>query len=131
MMNNVDSYELADVGSRFIALIIDSIIVGIVAGIFGASGQSALGGIVSFVVGAGYQWYFLTQRDGQTLGKMLLGIRVIKTDGTPISDAEAVLRFVGYYINSIILMLGWIWAIFDAENQGFHDKIARTYVVKA
>lgn len=129
-MYDTETHELADIGTRFIALVIDSIILGIIGGIFGASGNAGLGGVISFLIGAGYQWYFLTQQNGQTPGKMLMNIRVIKTDGTPISDAEAVLRFIGYYINSVVIMLGWIWAFFDDNNQGWHDKIAKTYVVK-
>lgn len=125
------TYELADIGERFIALIIDNIILGVVGGIIGASSGWGSGGVFGFIIGAGYQWYFLTQQNGQTPGKMLMGIRVIKVDGTRITDAEAVLRFVGYYINSVIIGLGWIWAFFDSNNQGWHDKIARTYVVKA
>lgn len=127
------TYQLADIGERFIALIIDSIILGIVGGMLGAGGGHFFvgGGILSFILGAGYQWYFLTRQNGQTPGKMVMNLRVIKTDGTRISDAEAVLRYVGYLINSPFLMLGWIWALLDANNQGWHDKIASTYVVKA
>ena len=126
------TYQLADIGERFIALIIDSLILGMVGGMLGAGGGHLFwgGGIMSFILGAGYQWYFLTRQNGQTLGKMVMNLRVVKTDGTPISDAEAVLRYVGYLINSPILMLGWIWALLDANNQGWHDKIANTYDVK-
>jgi uncharacterized RDD family membrane protein YckC len=88
------------------------------------------GGLLSFIIGAGYQWYFLTQQNGQTPGKMLMKIRVIKTDGTRISDSDAVLRYIGYLINSAVASIGWIWAVFDKKNQGWHDKIAKTYVVK-
>ncbi len=124
------TYELADVGERFVALFIDGIILSIVGGVIGVGGGGFGGGsVLGFIVGVGYQWYFLTQQNGQTPGKMLMNLRVIKTDGTPISDAEAVLRYVGYYINNIF-MLGWIWALFDSNKQGWHDKIANTYVVK-
>ena len=124
------TYELADISERFIALLIDGIIVSIVGGVIGVGGAGFGGGsVLGFIVGVGYQWYFLTQQNGQTPGKMMMNLRVIKTDGTPISDAEAVLRYVGYYINNIF-MLGWIWALFDSNNQGWHDKIASTYVVK-
>ncbi|MDX1994507.1 MAG: RDD family protein [bacterium] len=129
-MEETRSYELADIGERFIALFLDSMLVGIVGGFFGAASNWWGAGIVGFLVGALYQWYCLTQRNGQTLGKQLMGLRVIKTDGSAINDAEAVLRFVGYYINSAILMLGWIWALFDKENRGWHDLIANTYVIK-
>lgn len=125
------TYELAGIGTRFMALFIDGLILGFVGGIFGVSVDFWGGGILGTLIGVAYQWYFLTQRDGQTLGKMVLGIRVVKVDGSPISDADAVLRYIGYIINSPVLMLGWLWALWDENSQGWHDKIARTYVVKA
>ncbi|NJL58134.1 RDD family protein [bacterium] len=130
-MEDVRTYQLADIGERFVALAVDSLIVGIAGGLFGANGNWWGAGIVAFMVGALYQWYFLTQQDGQTLGKKLMGLRVIKVDGMPIRDADAVLRFIGYYINSFLLGLGWLWAFVDSNHQGLHDKIANTYVVKA
>jgi len=127
------TYELADISDRVIALIIDSVIVGILGSIIGVGGGAALfgGSLASFVLGVGYQWYFLTQQNGQTLGKMVMDLRVIKTNGTEISDADAALRYVGYLLNSAVLMIGWLWAGLDDNNQGWHDKIAGTYVVKA
>lgn len=130
-MYETRTYELAGIGERFIALLIDGIVLSIVGGIFGANGGGFIGSIAGFVVGVGYHWYFLTQQNGQTLGKMALNIRVVKVDGAPIRDADAVLRYIGYYINTPLLMLGWLWAFFDPQNQGWHDKIAQTYVVKA
>jgi uncharacterized RDD family membrane protein YckC len=43
---------------------------------------------------------------------------------------EAIIRYVGYILNTPFLFLGWILAFFDNTRQGFHDKIANTYVVK-
>ena len=129
MRQNSTTYELADVGTRFFALVIDSIILGVVTGIVtGIFGNA--GGVLSFVVGCAYTWYFLTRQNGQTPGKSLLKIRVVKKDGTPIRDADAILRYIGYFINSFVIGLGWIWALFDSDRQGWHDKIASTYVVK-
>ena len=131
-MQSQRTYELASIGERFLALVIDSMVVGFIGGIVGVGGNALWGGgILGFILGAAYQWYFLTQQNGQTPGKMLMNIRVIKTNGTPISDTDAILRYVGYLINSPIIMLGWIWALMDNKNQGWHDKIAGTYVVKA
>jgi uncharacterized RDD family membrane protein YckC len=62
---------------------------------------------------------------------MMFGLRVVKEDGTPITDGEAVMRYLGYILNSAVFMLGWLWALVDDKNQGFHDKIVHTYVVKA
>jgi len=129
-MGSVQTYELAGTTERFIALVIDSIVFSIIGGLIGLNVDLIGGGLVSIVLGAGYQWYFLTQHNGQTIGKMIMGLRVIKVDGTPISDSDALLRYVGYFIGLTVLMLGFIWAIFDENNQGWHDKLARTYVVK-
>lgn len=128
---NVETYDLADISERFIALIIDVVILGMIGGILGVSVDLLWGGgLVGFIISAGYQWYFLTRQNGQTIGKMIMKIQVIKTDGTPISDMEAIIRYVGYILNTPFLFLGWILAFFDNTRQGFHDKIANTYVVK-
>ncbi len=60
----------------------------------------------------------------------MLGLRVIKTDGSPITVGTAILRYIGYIINTVIILMGWIWIIFDAQHQGWHDKLAGTVVVK-
>ncbi len=123
------SYALATIGNRFIAIFIDGIILGIITAMLTGAGRGA-GGIASFLIGAAYYWYFWTRQDGQSPGKKLMHIKVIKTDGTALTDADALIRYVGYYINSAAFLLGWIWALFDENNQGWHDKIAQTYVVQ-
>jgi uncharacterized RDD family membrane protein YckC len=126
------NYELAGLGTRLIALIIDGFVLGIISWVIGlVLGDTATGGIGGFIIGVAYQWYFLTQQNGQTPGKKLMGIRVIKVNGQPLQGADAVIRYIGYYINSIVIMIGWVWAIFDENNQGWHDKLAGTYVVRA
>jgi hypothetical protein len=67
---------------------------------------------------------------GQTPGKMALGIKVIGTDGAPVGWGKALLRYVGYIISGLVLALGFIWIAFDSKRQGWHDKIAKTYVVR-
>ena len=57
-------------------------------------------------------------------------IRVIKVDGSPISDSDAVIRYMGTIIN-YIGFIGWLWALVDSNRQGWHDKMAQTYVVNA
>ena len=132
MSSSVPSeYELAPIGTRFISALIDGIILAIIGGILVGVGQSTAGGGLSFLVGLVYYWYFWTRQAGQTPGKKVMNLKVIKTDGGPISDSDAILRYIGYLINSVVILLGWIWALFDANQQGWHDKIAKTYVVKA
>jgi uncharacterized RDD family membrane protein YckC len=120
----------AGIGQRFIALLIDSILLGIVSGIIVAI-VGDVGGLGGFLIGVAYQWYFLTQNKGQTPGKVLIGIRVVKANGAPLTAADAIIRYIGYYINTFFIFIGWLWAIWDGNHQGWHDKLAGTYVVKA
>lgn len=128
-----DAYgvELADVGQRFIAIAIDSILLGMVTGALTLGSESFWGSVVGFIIGAAYQAYFLSHSNGQTLGKMLMGVRVVRLDGAPLTGTDGVIRYIGYYINSVIMMLGWFWALIDSRHQGFHDKLVNTIVIKA
>ncbi|MFT5710168.1 MAG: putative RDD family membrane protein YckC [Halioglobus sp.] len=65
-----------------------------------------------------------------TPGKMLLKLQVVDADtGHALSTPQAIGRYLGYYISTIPLMLGFIWVAFDRRKQGFHDKLARTVVI--
>ena len=132
-----ETHELAGVFARLMASIIDGfliilllIAVLLILGIIGGDGAASLLRVIGLAVPVGYHWYFWTRRDGQTPGKFALGICVIKADGSPLSDTDAVIRAIGYNVSSICFGLGYIWAIFDKNNQSWHDKLARTYVVK-
>jgi len=65
---------------------------------------------------------------GQTLGKRIMGVRVVQTNGQRITFWAAVWRQIGYFL-SAILFLGYLWILFDNRRQGLHDKLARTFVV--
>ena len=133
--SNVATAEKAGFWIRFVAIFIDGIIVGIVTTAIGAilnlntngrSGLQILLGLVYYV----YFWSNSGPWPGQTIGSKLLNIRVIRTDGSDLSISQALIRYVGFVISAICLLIGLIWAAFDANKQGWHDKIAGTYVVK-
>lgn len=67
---------------------------------------------------------------GQTLGKMALGTRVIREDGSTPDMSTAFLRYLGRIISYIVLDIGFIWIPFHPFNRGWHDLIAHTYVQK-
>lgn len=67
---------------------------------------------------------------GKTFGKQLLGLRVVTTDGAPLGLGKAFLRYIGYMISIIPLAFGLLWVVFDPQKQGWHDRIAATYVIK-
>jgi uncharacterized RDD family membrane protein YckC len=123
------SHELADIETRCIALFIDGLILSAI-GSFSYVAARAPGVGVSILIGLVYYWFFLTRNKGQTPGKALMRIRVIKTDGTPITDSDALMRYIGYFISSFFL-IGWLWAFVDVNHQAWHDKIAKTFVVRA
>ena len=80
----------------------------------------------------GFNFILLAGRTGQTIGKRLVGIRIVKEDHAPAGYVNVLLRHcVGYLLSTAGLFLGFIWVIWDPRNQGWHDKIARTIVVLA
>ena len=66
---------------------------------------------------------------GQTIGMMIAGVRVVRTDGSPLKPRTAVLRLAGLVGSLLLLGVGLLWAVIDSERQGWHDKLARTYVL--
>jgi uncharacterized RDD family membrane protein YckC len=121
--------QLADTGTRLLAIFIDGLILGFITGLlFGAARE--VGGGISFVLTLVYNWFFWTQWDGQTPGKRLLGLRVVKADGSEIRTTDALIRATGYYVNTMFFMIGWIWALFDEQKRGWHDLLAGTVVIK-
>jgi uncharacterized RDD family membrane protein YckC len=66
---------------------------------------------------------------GQTLGKMAVAIRVVRTDGRPVGVGAALLRLVGYLFSWLLLFAGFLMIIFDRQRRGLHDRLADTIVV--
>ena len=81
------------------------------------------------IVGIGY-YIVLEGHFGYTIGKYLLGLRVLKTDGTRIGYKESLLRNLSKYINNLIIIDTLIMLIFfNKEKQRGFDKIANTMVI--
>ena len=149
--------ELAGLGGRILAFLIDRFLIGIIVGIgyavfavvalAGVASQSetgsALGGLAAvfmfIVLIAGAiavmlfnEVYLAGKNNGQTIGKKMMGIRVAKEDGTPFGYGDAFLRnVVGYWISGLACGLGYFWGLFDSRQQAWHDKIFHTLVVRA
>lgn len=87
--------------------------------------------LVSQIVTYAYFVYF-TGSSGQTLGKRVLNIKVVKADGSAMEYGSAVLReIVGKFVSGIILGIGFLFPLWDARKQALHDKVASTLVVKS
>lgn len=66
---------------------------------------------------------------GQTVGKMVLGIRVRNEDGSSLTYRKAFFRWFGYLLCDLTLNFGYVWAAFDPRKQGLHDKVCGTVVI--
>ena len=140
-------------GRRLTAAIVDGLIVIIVTwllatiigaiavfsgvfdvGVYKVAGESDPMPIVWFVALSGilvsllyYVGYW--SKSGQTIGKLSLDLKVISVDGSPVTVGAALLRYLGYIVSGAVLSLGFVWIELDKKRQGWHDKIASTFVV--
>ena len=66
-----------------------------------------------------------------TPGKMLFKLTIVdaKTFGKA-SVGQHVVRYFAYFLSTIPLFLGFLWIAFDANKQGWHDKLSGTVVIK-
>jgi uncharacterized RDD family membrane protein YckC len=124
--------QYVGVGMRFLALLIDGIIIGAVGGLLAFILRNApgfSGGLIGLLAIA----YFIVMEatQGATVGKMALGLRVVKMDGSPISWSESVIRnllriidgLFGYLVGAIL-----IWT--SPLKQRLGDRVANTVVIR-
>jgi uncharacterized RDD family membrane protein YckC len=115
---------------RFAASIIDGLLIWIVTVIallvFGSAAY-----VLYLVLQIGYFTYFHGS-SGQTPGDAALSIRVVgKDDGAPIGYGRAFVRWLVSIISGWIIVLGYLWMLWDGEKQTWHDKAANSVVVPA
>lgn len=116
---------------RLVAFIIDGIILNVIGIIVGLiAGSVAIQLVLGILIGAAYNVGFWLANDGATPGKMALGIKVQMENGEPLDVGPAVLRWVGYYVSALILLIGFIMIAFTPQKRGLHDYIAGTVVVR-
>lgn len=93
---------------------------------FGLLGIAALVGIV---LGCTYETFFVVKY-GATPGKMALGLKVVRPDGSGIDVGRAIGRYFAKMLSAIIIYIGYIMAGFDAQKRALHDMICDTRVIK-
>ena len=119
---------------RFIAMLIDSLLLGAVISIIFGPGyiNSSLWSYESIVKNglSLVLTVFLWVKFIGTPGKLLLSCQVVDADTfLPISPKQAIVRYLGYYVSVLTLFVGFLWIAWDKKKQGFHDKLANTVVV--
>lgn len=134
---------------RFVAVLIDGIILYIVTSIiqfalFGSAmvrfatnpadmgpalSRLGISWLISVAIGCSYETFFLGKM-GATPGKMALGLKVVRADGSPIDYARAAGRYFAKALSAIILFIGYMMAGFDSQKRALHDMICDTRVIK-
>ncbi len=66
---------------------------------------------------------------GATVGKMAIGVKVIRTDGSDVGWGVSIGRYFMKIVSGMILAIGYIMAGFDDEKRALHDRVCDTRVV--
>lgn len=113
------TYELASFGDRFLARILDVIIIFIPAYIIPLISQWLY-------------WSLMQSSESQaTVGQKALGIMVVDVDGNKVSFGQATGRFFGNILNLLTLSIGYFMFFFNEKQQCLHDLVSGTLVVRA
>ncbi|MCA9999919.1 MAG: RDD family protein, partial [Anaerolineales bacterium] len=146
--NVVFGYEVVGIGSRFMAALMDTLIIfGLqLVALFGlglafrllGEGDIVQGwavaayGLVSFVLLWGYYIYFELRWNGRSPGKKAVGITVIRKDGTPITLAESVIRNLVRLVDFMPFAYGAgvVTMFIDGRSRRLGDMAAGTLVVR-
>jgi len=108
------NYEFVGFFPRLVAAIIDAVFSAVVFGV---------GWVINIYLISAY---------GFTIGKKIMKMKIIKEDGKDPDLVDAIVREIpGKIASALILGIGFLMVGFDQKKQGLHDKIAKTYVVKA
>jgi uncharacterized RDD family membrane protein YckC len=140
------SFEYASVGRRFVAILLDGIImmfvvmvplivVSVIMAVAKGSDPNSAPPAWFFVIvllvyclPPVYEIYFIG-RFGATLGKMLMKIKVVAPDGGKISYGKSTGRYFAKILSGMILYIGFLMAFWDEQKRALHDQICRTRVI--
>lgn len=137
-----DSMNYASFMSRLGAYVIDGLIMGAIYAVIttpiafmdqDSSGAIVLGmvGNLALLAWVIYNNLYLLVKDGATVGKKALKIKVVKADGGDLTWGVAIMReVVGKFVSGLTSSIGYIIAAFTSRKQALHDYIAKTVVVK-
>ena len=142
MGSQISAYQYAGFWIRFVASFIDSILSMLILGpifyaLYGVeyfTGQASMGAVSTLInyVGPAIVVILFWVYKSATPGKMICGIKIVdEATGSNPKVGQSILRYVGYYVSAIVLLLGFFWVIWDSKKQGWHDKIAGTVVIKS
>ena len=127
--------ELAGFWIRFGSLLIDVILISLITVPLGSARVGTGRVVIVFnpfrnVIEFLYAWLMIALVQGQTLGMMLLGLRIRRPDGSSVDLGRSAARAAMAYVSGIVLLLGYLWMLWDAEKRTWHDIVADTRVYR-
>ena len=116
------AFPRASFWERMGAGFLDLTLVGVIGGL---AHVAPLGFLLALAYFAG-MWTW----KGTTVGGIVLGLKVVRLDGQPVTLVVALVRALAAAFSAFVLFLGFLWVAWDPDKQGWHDKIAGTVVVR-
>ena len=114
---------------RFAAVFLDGVVIASVTTILFAISKTG-SYLLSLLIALAYYTCLEGGRRGQTLGKRVLGIRVVDINtGESIGYNRAAVRYVSSILSALAIYIGYLWMLWDAEKQTWHDKFVHSVVV--
>jgi uncharacterized RDD family membrane protein YckC len=93
-------------------------------------GTMVLMNVISMLIALAYFWFFQSRFEA-TPGKMALGLKIVRADGSRLTNGRIIGRYFAEKLSGLILLIGYIMAAFDEpEKRSLHDRICDTRVVK-
>ena len=121
--------EYAGFGRRLGGYLIDFVIMALVGTVASIIVPSLAGTAISFAIN--FSYVVLLNANGGTVGKRILDMRLQNREtGENIGVGSAVLRYFVAIASGLALAIGYLWCIWDANKQTWHDKVAGSVVVK-
>jgi uncharacterized RDD family membrane protein YckC len=117
---NEAAYPKAGFWVRMAALLIDTVLIGIVFHF-----------PPIFLLTIAAYGALLWKLRGSTVGGIIFRLKVVRVDGRPMDWVTAIVRAFACFLSLVFIGLGFFWIGFDPDKQGWHDKIAGTVVVKS
>lgn len=125
------TYEYGGFWVRWVASLIDYLLLMIVSGIFMfiSDYSDFRQHIFRLIIWFAYFVFMESSPKQATLGKQLMNLKVTNEQYQRLSVEQAIIRWICKIPSALILMLGYIMAAFDQKKQALHDKLANTYVI--
>jgi len=138
----LEAFLVASLGRRFLAGLIDGLLLLLAGGLFALIFRFAGGylaptpldlavlAVIAFIFVWSYFGMFATLTFS-TPGQACMGIVIRNMEGEPPVPHESLLRAFGYLVSLSAFMLGFFWALVDSESLTWHDRISGTFLTLA